>query len=119
MYAPGVRFPAVVVVVLIAVVAGAAGAQPAPADKPDWRGTGIVLKLLPPPSELHATRPVIVLQHDPIPGLMEESMTMPFIAASTALFRDVRVGERVTFGLKEVPDALLVISIEKAAPARR
>jgi len=119
MYAAAVRFPAVVVVVLIAVVAGAAGAQPAPADKPDWRGTGIVLKLLPPPSELHATRPVIVLQHDPIPGLMEESMTMPFIAASTALFRDVRAGERVTFGLKEVPDALLVISIEKAAPARR
>jgi len=31
----------------------------------------------------------------------------------------VRAGERVTFGLKEVPDALLVISIEKAAPARR
>ena len=121
MYAPAVRFHAVAVVGLIALVAGAAGAQPAraPAGKPDWRGTGVVLKLLPPPSELHATRPVIVLQHDPIPGLMEESMTMPFIAASTALFRDVRAGERVTFGLKEVPDALLVISIEKAAPARR
>jgi Copper binding periplasmic protein CusF len=121
MYAPAVRFHVAAALVLSALVVGPAGAQPArPAgEKPDWRGTGIVLKLLPPPSELHATRPVIVLQHDPIPGLMEESMTMPFIAASTALFRDVRAGERVTFGLKEVPDALLVISIERAAPAAR
>ena len=95
-------------------------AQPAKPEngKPDWRGTGVVLKLLPPPSDLHATRPVIVLRHEPIPGLMEESMTMPFIAASTALFRDVRVGERVSFGLKETPDALLVISLEKAPPGR-
>jgi Cu/Ag efflux protein CusF len=97
-----------------------ATAQPAKLEvaKPDWRGTGVILKLLPPPSDLHATRPVIVLQHEPIPGLMEESMTMPFLAASTALFRGHRAGERVTFGLKEVPDALLVISIEKATPAR-
>jgi Cu/Ag efflux protein CusF len=74
--------------------------------------------MLPPPSELHATRPVIVLRHDPIPGLMDEAMTMPFFVASTALFRGVRAGERVTFGLKEVPDALLVISIEKAPAGR-
>ncbi len=102
------------------LAAGPAGAQaPAPdASRPDWRGTGVILKLLPPPSDLHATRPVIVLQHEPIAGLMDESMTMPFLAASTALFRGHHAGERVTFGLKEVPDALLVISIEKAPPAR-
>lgn len=100
--------------------AGLATAQPAKlaVAKPDWLGTGVILKLLPPPSDLHATRPVIVLQHEPIPGLMEESMTMPFLAASTALFRGHRAGERVTFGLKEVPDALVVISIETATPAR-
>ena len=105
---------------LIALSAAGAGAQAArpEAGKPDWRGTGVILKMLPPPSELHATRPVIVLQHDPIPGLMEESMTMPFLVASTALFRGRTAGERVTFGLKEVPDALLVISIEKAPAAR-
>ena len=102
------------------LAAGPAGAQaPKPdASRPDWRGTGVILKLLPPPSDLHATRPVIVLQHEPIPGLMDESMTMPFLAASTALFRGHHAGERVTFGLKEAPDALLVISIEKAPPAR-
>ena len=104
--------------VLLALAAGPAAGQTLPPEKPDWRGTGIVLKMLPPPSELHATRPVIVLRHDPIPGLMDEAMTMPFFVVSTALFRGVRAGERVTFGLKEVPDALLVISIEKAPAGR-
>jgi Cu/Ag efflux protein CusF len=113
-----VRCRRVVALALLVMIAGPASAQPARPDrgKPDWRGTGVIVKLLPPPSDLHATRPVIVLQHDPIPGLMAESMTMPFIAASTVLFRDVRVGERVSFGLKETPDALLVISIEEAPP---
>jgi len=111
---------ALVALFLCVLSAGLAAAQPAKpaAAKPNWLGTGVILKLLPPPSDLHATRPVIVLHHEPIPGLMEESMTMPFLAASTALFRGHRAGERVTFGLKEVPDALLVISIETAPPVR-
>ena len=109
-----------VALAVVVLAAGAAGAQPATpaAGPPDWRGTGVILKLLPPPSDLHATRPVIVLQHEPIPGLIAEAMTMPFLAASTALFRGHHAGERVTFGLKEVPDALLVISIETAPAAR-
>mgnify|MGYP001214710630 CR=1 FL=1 len=71
------------------------------------------MALLRPPSDLHPTRPVIVVKHDPIPGLMEESMYMPFIAASLSLFDGVTLGERVAFGLKETPDALLLISIER------
>src|SRR2546427_6376901 len=39
-----------------------------------YHGTGTVLALLPPPSDLHATRPVIVIEHDPIAGLMAERM---------------------------------------------
>lgn len=73
----------------------------------------IVLAILPPPSDLHATRPVIVLEHEPIPGLMKEAMTMPFLVASSALFAGIHTGDRVAFGLQEVPDALLVISIER------
>jgi Cu/Ag efflux protein CusF len=107
-----VRVPACALLLLAISATSAAG------QAPDWRGTGIVLKLLPPPSELHTTRPVIVIQHEPIAGLMEESMTMPFIAASTALFRGLRAGDRISFGLKEVPDALLVISIERAPSTR-
>jgi Cu/Ag efflux protein CusF len=47
---------------------------------------------------------------------MAEAMTMPFLAASTALLQDLRPGDRIAFGLKEVPDALLVISIERLPP---
>lgn len=78
----------------------------------------IVLAILPPPSDLHATRPVIVLQHEPIPGLMKETMAMPFLVASSALFAGIHTGDRIKFGLQEVPDALLVISIERL-PAPR
>lgn len=81
--------------------------------QPDYRGTGVVVELLPPPSPLHSTRPVIIIQHDPLPGLMEEAMAMPFLAASTRLFRDLRPGDRIAFGLKETPDALLVVSLER------
>ena len=86
------------------------------APKPDYRGTGVVVALLPPPSNLHATRPVIIIYHDPVPGLMDGAMSMPFIAASTTLFRDLRPGDRIAFGLKTTPDALLVVSIERVAP---
>jgi Cu/Ag efflux protein CusF len=109
----------VLALVLTADLAPCAAQSPrAAVDTPDWRGTGIVLKLLPPPSDLHATRPVIVIQHDPIAGLMAESMAMPFLAASTALFGGLRVGDRIAFGLKETADALLVISIERLPPGR-
>jgi Cu/Ag efflux protein CusF len=103
-------------VLLIATLVTSASAQPA---RPDWRGTGVVVALLPPPSDLHASRPVIVLRHEAIPGLMAETMVMPFIAASVALFDGLRPGDAVAFGLKETSDALLVISIERARPAPR
>jgi Cu/Ag efflux protein CusF len=83
------------------------------AVKPDYRGTGVVLAILPPPSDLHATRPVIVIEHEPIAGLMDEKMSMPFIAASTALFAGLHRGDRIAFGLKDTPDALLVVVIER------
>jgi hypothetical protein len=80
---------------------------------PDYLGTGTVVSLLPPPSALHATRPVIIIHHEPIPGLMEEAMSMPFIAASSRLFEGLRPGDRIAFGLKSTPEALLVVSLER------
>lgn len=97
--------------IVAAAMVGAASAQPAP--HADWRGTGVVLAMLRPPSDLHATRPVIVLQHEPIPGLMTEAMTMPFIVASDGLFAGLHTGDHVTFALAETPDALLVVAIER------
>lgn len=103
------------------IAAPLAGPSPAPPQvtvpaKVDWRGTGVVVAILPPPSGLHATRPVIIIRHDPILGLMDETMDMPFLAASTDLFRDLRPGDRVAFALKDVPDALLVVGISRLGP---
>lgn len=84
----------------------------------DYQGTGVVVSLLPPPSTLHATRPVIIIHHEPIPGLMEEAMSMPFIAASTRLLEGLRPGDRVKFRMQVTPEALLVVSLERMEPAR-
>lgn len=94
------------------LLAASAAAQP---PAPEYRGTGTVIALLPAPSSLHATRPVIVIQHRPIPGLMDEEMSMPFIAASADLFRGLAVGDRIDFTLRDVPGALLVVTIRKTA----
>jgi len=101
-----VRWPIVLLLVLSI-------ALPARAQPPRWRGVGVVVALLPAPSSLHATRPVVVLDHEPIHGLMEDRMSMPFIAASADLFRGLKAGDRVAFALAETPDALLVVSLEK------
>jgi len=106
---------AVLALTTLLLLAGAAAGQSVrgPTVKPDYRGRGVVLAVLPPPSDLHATRPVIVIEHEPIAGLMDEKMSMPFIAASTALFAGLRKGDRIAFGLKDTPDALLVVSVER------
>ena len=102
------------------LLAAGAAAQPTrdAATGPDYRGTGVVLAILPPPSSLHATRPVIVIEHEAIAGLMDEKMSMPFIAASTALFQGLTPGDRIAFGLKDTSDALLVIVVERL-PTKR
>lgn len=106
----------VVLSVCVLIVGGLVGIfQPwwGAATKPDFEGTGVVVALVPPPSNLHATRPVIVIYHDQVPGLMDEAMAMPFIAASSKLLRDLRPGDRIAFGLKITPEALEVVSIER------
>jgi len=100
---------------LIWFLQGWEGAPPAP----DYLGKGIVVGVYPPPSNLHATRPVIIIHHEAIPGLMDEPMSMPFIAASPKLIRGLRTGDAIAFGLKSTPDALLVVSIERLTPSRQ
>ena len=86
---------------------------------PDYQGTGVIVGLYPAPSTLHPTRPVVVVRHDPIAGLMDESMEHPFIAASTTLFAGLKPGDRVEFGMKTTKDALLVISLKQVTPTAR
>ena len=71
-----------------------------------------------PGARRQGPRPVIVIQHEAIPGLMEEAMAMPFLVASTALFEGLKNGDRIAFTLRDVPDALLVIAIERLPPPR-
>ena len=78
----------------------------------------MVLAVLPPPSTLHPTQPVIVIQHEAIPGLMEEAMAMPFLVASASLFEGLKTGDRIAFVLRDVPESLLVVAIERR-PAPR
>jgi hypothetical protein len=67
--------------------------------KPDYRGTGVVVALLPPPSDLHATRPVIIIHHDVIQvswrrGCPCRSLPPPL-------------------GLKVMPEGLWAVSLER------
>lgn len=38
---------------------------------------------------------------------------MPFIVASSELFQNLRPGDRIAFGLKDVPGVLLVVTVER------
>lgn len=105
-------------VLILAPLAPAAAQAPRTGTAREWQGTGVALAVLPPPSDLHATRPVIVIQHEAIPGLMDEAMAMPFLVASTSLFEGLKPGDRITFVLRDVPEALLVVSIERLPPRR-
>jgi Cu/Ag efflux protein CusF len=77
-----------------------------------YHGTGVVLAVLAAPSPFDAKRPVIVLRHDAIPGLMEKSMTHPFVIRSAKLLRGIGLGSPVRFTLKDTPGALLVVRLE-------
>jgi len=101
---------------ILALLAPVAAQAPRATAPPEYRGNGVVLAVLPPPSELHPTRPVIVIQHEAIAGLMDEAMAMPFLVASTSLFEGLKAGDRIAFVLRDVPDALLVVSIERLPP---
>jgi Cu/Ag efflux protein CusF len=103
---------------ILAPLAPTAAQTPRTGAAREWQGTGVALAVLPPPSDLHATRPVIVIQHEAIPGLMDEAMAMPFLVASTSLFEGLKPGDRIAFVLRDVPEALLVVSIERLPPRR-
>ncbi len=77
-----------------------------------YHGTGVVLAVLPAPSQLDAERDVVILQHDPIADLMDKKMTHPFLVQSRTLLRGIMPGTRVRFTLKDTPGALLLVRLE-------
>jgi copper binding protein CusF len=92
----------------------AAGEPGTPAG---YHGTGVVVAVMPAPSRLHATRPVLVIHHAPILPLMAEEMDMPFLVASPALLEHLHAGDRITFTLEVTSDALLVVAVERVGPS--
>lgn len=58
---------------------------------------------------------MILVQHGPVPGLMETMEFMSFFVESKELLDAAKLdkGDRIRFTIKQVPDKLLVTKIEK------
>ncbi len=58
---------------------------------------------------------MILVRHDAVPGLMEEMNSMAFFVESKDLLdrADLNPGDRVRFTIRQVPDRLLVVEIQK------
>lgn len=58
---------------------------------------------------------MILVKHDAVPGLMEEMGAMAFIVESKALLDRAGLvpGDRVRFTVRQVPDKLVVVEIQK------
>jgi Cu/Ag efflux protein CusF len=58
---------------------------------------------------------LILVRHEAVPGLMEEMSSMAFFVESKDLLdrADLRPGDRVRFTIRQVPDRLLVVEIQK------
>jgi len=55
---------------------------------------------------------LVLLKHDSIPGLMDESMSMAFFVESPEMLSGVKPGDRFRITLKETPGKLLIIKME-------
>ena len=103
------------VVLLAALLAAApalASAQPADqapgaARAPrSAKGVGVVV-------EIDAPGQILTLKHEPIPALGWPTMTMPFHIADPALFKGLKVGQKVAFDTKEDAGLPLITAIRK------
>lgn len=58
---------------------------------------------------------MILVRHDAVPGLMDEMSSMAFFAESKELLdrAALKPGDRVRFTIKQLPDKLLVVRLQK------
>jgi Cu/Ag efflux protein CusF len=58
---------------------------------------------------------MILVQHDPVPGLMETMEFMSFFVESKELLDNANLqkGDRIRFVIRQIPDRLLITKIEK------
>src|SRR5262249_50472497 len=65
--------------------------------------------------ESRAGDTLVVVRHDAVPGLMEEMNSMAFVAESKDLLdrSDLHPGQRVRLTVRQLPDKLLIVGIQK------
>jgi hypothetical protein len=65
--------------------------------------------------ESRASETMILVKHDAVPGLMEEMASMAFFVESRELLdrADLKPGDRVRFTIRQAPERLLVVEIQK------
>jgi len=58
---------------------------------------------------------MILVKHDAVPGLMQEMSSMAFFAESRELLDRAALhpGDRIRFTVRQLPDKLLVVEIQK------
>ena len=58
---------------------------------------------------------MILVRHDRVPGLMDEMTSMAFFAESKELLDRAAIhpGDRVRFTIRQLPDKLLIVEIQK------
>jgi hypothetical protein len=58
---------------------------------------------------------MILVRHDAVPGLMEEMKSMMFFAESREVIDRAKLaqGDRIRFTLRQTPDKLLVVDIQR------
>ena len=58
---------------------------------------------------------MILVRHDAVPGLMDEMTSMSFMVESRELLdrAGVAPGDRIRFTVRQMPDRLLVVEIQK------
>ena len=96
---------------LLLVAAFAAGIRGSYRDvfpaKGLYRATGVF--------ESRGGETMILVKHDAVAGLMDEMSKMAFLAESKELLdrAALRAGDRVRFTIRQLPDTLLVVEIQK------
>lgn len=108
---PGTRrwlAPLLYVVLVVAFAAGVWGSYRAVFPARDlYRVTGVF--------ESRVGDTMILVRHDKVPGLMDEMKSMMFMVESRQLLdqAQLRTGDRVRFTLRQTPDKLLLVEIQR------
>ncbi len=62
---------------------------------------------------IDAAAGTVTLDHQAIPAVQWDAMTMAFTAADPTMLKDLKVGDAVTFELKSAAEKTVVIKIQK------